>query len=303
MKLLIITQKVDNNDPILGFFHGWLKAFSGRFEVLTVICLGQGKFDLPANVKVLTLGKEVGVSKLTYICRFYAYIWRERRNYDAVFVHMNQEYVLLGSVCWFLMGKRIYMWRNHPDGTVLTSLAALFSRKVFYTSPKSYTARFNSPRRSLWRSAGKAVQMPVGIDTSFFRPDPSVVRIPGSVLFLGRVSPIKKVLEFMDWVETTDYTATIAGPIGDKEYGDKMMKRLSDKIKYVGPVNQNEALKLFQTHEIYVNKTPAGSFDKTIVEAAAAGCKLMVDNPAAQAINPQEHSLDRLVEKLAKELS
>lgn len=292
MKLLVVTQKVDPNDPVLGSFHRWLEALAPEFERISVICLEKGEYHLPSNVRVYSLGKEESKSVINYVIRFYQYIWQERNNYDAVFVHMNQEYVLLAGDLWRLMGKKVYLWRNHAKGNLLTSVAVWLAHKVFYTSPQSFTARFS-----------KAVQMPVGVDTDFFKPDPNVAKIPNSVLFLGRISPVKKVLEFIDWIHGTDYTATLAGPLGDKEYGEKVLKRLSERIKYVGPVTQREALKLYQSHEIYVNKTPAGSFDKTIFEAAACGMKLIVDNPDAQNINVAEHSLEKLVEKLKKELS
>lgn len=294
MKLLILTQKVDKNDPVLGFFHRWLEEFIRRFEKLTVICLGKGEHTLPPGIKVLSLGKEECVSKFRYLWRFYKYIWQERKNYNAVFVHMNQEYVLLGWKLWWLFGKKIYLWRNHAKGGFMTRLAVFLSQKVFYTSPSSYTAQFK-----------KAVQMPVGIDTGFFKPNPEILREKDSVLFLGRISPVKKVLEFINWVKETDYRATIAGPIlsEDREYGEQVLKSLNHKIKYIGPVTNEQARRLYQSHEIYVNKTPAGSFDKTILEAAAAGCKLMVDNPDAQNIKVEEHSLKLLMDKLKKEIA
>lgn len=34
MRLLIITQKVDENDAILGFFHGWIAEFAKHCEQL-----------------------------------------------------------------------------------------------------------------------------------------------------------------------------------------------------------------------------------------------------------------------------
>ena len=105
MRLLIITQKVNKNDPILGFFHRWIEEFAKRFEKLTVICLEKGEYSLPENVRVLSLGKEEGRSKAEYLSRFYRYIWEERNNYDAVFVHMNQEYVLLGWKFW-----KLWLW-------------------------------------------------------------------------------------------------------------------------------------------------------------------------------------------------
>jgi len=299
MRLLILTQKVAKNDPVLGFFHRWIKEFAKNFEKVTVICLEKGGYSLPANVSVLSLGKEDTMiyhsvlRRLYYICRFYKYIWQERKNYDAVFVHMNQEYILLGWKFWKLWGKKIYLWRNHAKGNILTDLAVLLSHKVFCTSPSSYTARFK-----------KTKLMPVGIDTEFFKPDPAVLRRPNSILFLGRIAPVKKVLEFIDWVKSTAYTATIAGPIlsEDRKYGEEVKRKLNDKIKLIGPVSQAEARKLYQSHETYANFTPAGSMDKTVFEAAASGAKLEVRNPDLKNVRVEDHSLTLLMQKLAEEM-
>ncbi len=293
MKLLVLTQKVDKNDPVLGFFHRWLEEFGSRFEKISVICLEKGTFNLPQNVHVYSLGKDERKSRLQYIWMFYKYIWDLRGQYDSVFVHMNQEYVLLGGEIWRAMGKRVYLWRNHAVGNILTRAAVVLSHKVFYTSPQSYTARFRN-----------AVQMPIGVDTEFFKPGENIERIQNSVLFLGRISPVKRVMEFLDWVKGKPYTATLAGPIleADKEYGEKVLRSLPSGAKYVGPVNQEEARELYQTHEIYANFTPAGSFDKTIVEAAACGMKLEIRNPDLQSVNVEEHSLSNLMDKLTKEI-
>jgi hypothetical protein len=99
MKLLILTQKVDAEDDVLGFMHHWLQVFSKSFETITVICLEKGIVNLPENIKVLSLGKEQKKSKLRYITRFYTYIFKERKNYDVVLVHMNKEYVVLADCC------------------------------------------------------------------------------------------------------------------------------------------------------------------------------------------------------------
>lgn len=295
MKLLVVTQKIDRNDPVLGFFHRWVEEFAKRFEKVTVICLEKGEYDLPANVEVLSLGKERGNSFVRYIVLFYKYIWEERRNYDKVFVHMNQEYALLAGDLWRLFGKKVYLWRNHAKGGLLTDMAVWIAHKVFYTSPSSYTARFK-----------KAVQMPVGIDTNFFKPDPSVKRIPDSYLFLGRIAPVKRALEFVEWFNTLDEkcTATVAGSAlpKDKAYEELVKSKASERIRFVGAVTQEEARKLYQSHEFYVNKTPAGSMDKTIFEALSCGCKLIVDNPDAQNISIEDHGLEKLMSKLQEEL-
>ena len=113
MNLLILTQKVDKNDAILGFFHSWILEFAKNYEKVTVICLYEGEHNLPNNVKVLSLGKEKGVSKITYLYNFYKFIFQERKNYDKVFVHMNQIYIILGGLFWKLSGKEIGLWYAH----------------------------------------------------------------------------------------------------------------------------------------------------------------------------------------------
>lgn len=299
MKLLIVTQKVDENDPVLGFFHRWLEEFAKRYEKIVVICLEKGKYHLSGNVKVLSLGKEEGRLKAEYISRFYKYIWQERKNYDAVFVHMNQEYVLLGWKFWILWGKKIFLWRNHAKGSLWTRIAVLLSNKVFCTSPQSYTAKFK-----------KTQVMPVGIDTDFFRPNSKVARMPNSVLFLGRIAPVKKVLEFIEWLKNQNFEiATIAGSAlprdaqYEKEVRNKVFQYgLEDKIKFIGSVTQEVARKLYQTHETYVNFTPAGSMDKTIVEAAACGMKLEVRNPDLKDFKVEDHSLKLLMTRLVDEM-
>lgn len=305
MKLLIVTQALDEKNPVLGFFVNWVREFSKNFEKVTVIALEVGEYQLPENVTVLSLGKEKLkienwklkiTSRLVYAFRFYKYIFQHRQAYDVVLVHMNQEYVLLAGDLWRLLGKQVYLWRNHAKGTILTDMAVWMAHKVFYTSPSSYTAKFP-----------KAVQMPVGIDTEFFKPDPAVVRIPNSVLFLGRISPVKKVLEFIDWVEEKGCATTIAGPIlpQDREYGERVKLKIENsklKINYVGPVDQEGARRLYQTHETYVNLTPAGSMDKTIFEASACGMRVEAENKEVRGLVNKDQSLKNLGDKLFKEI-
>jgi len=57
LKLLIITQKLDERDSVLGFFVGWVRELAKHFPQIIVVCLEKGEYDLPANVRGLSLGK------------------------------------------------------------------------------------------------------------------------------------------------------------------------------------------------------------------------------------------------------
>lgn len=279
MKLLIITQKINKNDPILGFFHGWIKEFAKHFESIIGICLEKGEYDLPANVKVLSLGKEIGQSRVKYILNFYKYIWRERNNYDAVFVHMNQEYVLLGAKLWFLMGKKVFMWRNHHVGSFLTDVAAFFCTKVFCTSKYSYTAKYK-----------KTVLMPVGIDTDLFEQNPEIKRLSRSILFLGRIAPIKKpdllinaLIELKK--QNVQFTASFYGdPLSvDQTYFESLKQRvngnnLSQQVVFHGGIPNKKTVEVYNQHKIFANLSTSGMYDKTIFEAMACGCLVLASN-------------------------
>src|SRR6185436_5037637 len=129
-----------------------------HYEEIQVICLKKGDYDLPKNVHVYSLGKEAAHGprswkRLLYIARLWRYVWRLRRSYGAVLVLQNQEYPLSAGWLWLLLGKKVYLWRNHYMGNWITAMAIFFCTKVFYTSRHSYTAHFS-----------KGVKMPVGID-------------------------------------------------------------------------------------------------------------------------------------------
>ncbi|MBU2263315.1 glycosyltransferase family 4 protein [Patescibacteria group bacterium] len=278
MRFLIITQKVDENDDILGFFHRWIEEFAKHCENVIVVCLQKEEYDLPANVKVLSLGKEKGKSRLKYIFNFYKYIWQERKNYDAVFVHMNQEYVLLGGLFWKFFGKKIFMWRNHGRGNIFTRIAIIFSDKVFCTSKYSYTAKFK-----------KTEIMPVGIDTEkFFAKGGSASgeKIQNSILSLGRISPIKnthvliEALRLLD-EKGVDFIANIYGnaPKRDLEYYKKIRKfgeglEKKRKLFFHKGIPNPKTPEIYSKHQFFINLTPEGSFDKTILEAMA--CRILV---------------------------
>lgn len=172
MKLLIVTQVVDRNHPILGFFHRWIEEFAKHTETLHVIALQVGEYELPKNVTVHSLGKEEGSGKIERVMRFYKYVWSLGDEYDAVFVHMNPEYVVLAGFWWRMMGKRVSLWYNHTVGSFWLRIAKFLVKRVFHTSPYAFPARYKNAER-----------MPAGIDTELFKPRPEVKKISKSIYY------------------------------------------------------------------------------------------------------------------------
>ena len=300
MRLLILTQAIDLDDPVLGFFCRWVEEFSKHCEHIHVICLKEGKHSLPANVSVHSLGKPSvakamegeGIrflSRIKYVWNFYKYLWSLRNEYDSVLVHMNQEYVLLGWKLWWLLGKRIILWRNHKKGSVWTRIAGFFAHTVCYTSSEAYVAKFKN-----------AHKMPIGIDTDFFKP--SKVPAPaGTILFLGRLDAVKKPDMFLRAMEILrrDGISVHADVYGDPTPGRESFARKlkSDfasfkRVSFHRSVRNDETPGIYNSHAIYVNLTPSGSFDKTIGEAMACGSVVVAANDAVRSAVPPACMVD-----------
>jgi glycosyltransferase involved in cell wall biosynthesis len=335
MKLLIITQKINKDDHWLSFFERWVAEFATHFESIKVICLEVGRHDLPSNVSVFSLGKETKQSRGRYLSRFFSEIIRTRHEYDAVFVHMNQEYVLLAGWLWRLWGKRVYMWRNHHAGSMLTDIAAAFCTNVFCTSKFSYTAKYP-----------KTILMPVGIDTSFFQPDPKVIRTPKSILFFGRVAPSKRPDLFVEVLgdlkqKGSAFSASLQGDSLPKDaaYHESLKTRAKEiglstqnsfdgaaettigatitreitvstanQLRFFPGTPNRDTPAVFSAYEIFVNLSSSGMYDKMIFEAMACGALVLASNKNLHGLIDERFIFaegDRLelAEKLEKLLS
>jgi len=273
MRLLICTQVVDKDDLVLGFFHRWIEEFAKQCENITVVCLKEGKHSLPDNVEVLSLGKEVGTSRVTRVWRFFRFIIARRNGYDAVFVHMNEEYVLLGGWLWKRWGKRVYMWRNHYIGSKRTDAAARWCNKIFCTSKFSYTMKY--PKTEL---------MPVGVDLERFVPLSDTSRDPRGILFLSRMAPSKRLEVLLhalallkkDGIHCN--AALYGSPQQEDEKYYESLKELArvlgidDMVAFHPGLPNSETPRLYNSYSIFVNCSISGMFDKTLFEAAACEC-------------------------------
>ena len=287
MRLLIFTQKVDRDDAVLGFFHTWITEISKMSESVEVICLEKGNYDLPKNVTVYAVGKGIGFGKLKYITGVYKYLFLIRGSYDRVFVHMNQEYVFSLGPYWKIMGIPVYLWRNHPDGSIFTTLAVALSTKVFCASTESFTARFK-----------KTVIMPAGINTEKYKHVTGAFRKKYSVCVVGRISPIKHVDLAIEAIkvlvsEGVQVSLDIVGPVPalDQKYFESLEKMvanssLSTVVRFLPAVNPDKISETYSGYEICLNLTDSGSFDKTIVESASCGAVPLVSNTSFKNLLP-----------------
>ena len=302
MKLLIITQKVDQNDPILGFFHNWLIELASNLPELKVICLQKGLVSLPANVEIKSLGKENCNKRIIRFINFFRLIWQWRNGYSHVFVHMNVKYIILAGWWWKLMGKKISLWHTHKSVGWQLIMAEKFCDKIFTASEKSFRL-----------SSKKVKIVGHGIDTDLFKPI-NQKKEYGLMLCVGRISQIKNQLNLVKIFHRLlknvpeAHLVIIGQPIlkSDNDYLQEIknyikQNKLENNINYFGPEKNDKLPLWYNRASLTVNLSETGSLDKDVLEAAACGCPIITMNEAFNNLLPNEclaTNLDQIEDKI-----
>lgn len=273
MNLLIVTQKIDKNDDVLGFFHPWVIEFAKNYEKVTVICLYKGERNLPSNVKVLSLGKEKGVSKIKYILNFFKYIWEERKNYDKVFVHMNPIYVVLGGLFWKLSGKKQALWYTHKNIDLKLRIAEKITDVIFSASKESF---------QLESKKLKIVGHGIDVDKYQYK---NIEQKKYTAVCVGRISPIKNQKLLVEAVDilvnekgVSDLRVALVGGFFDfddsyyksiKDFVDN--RGLNENVIFIGSVPNNFIHLYYYESTLSVNLAPTGGLDKVVLESLLCG--------------------------------
>lgn len=282
MKLLITTQVVDKKHPILGFFHRWVEEFAKYFERIDIICLQEGEHTLPNNVFVHSLGKEKGVSKVSYVVNFYKYFWRGlKQKPDFVFFHMGAIYNILAAPFYIFYPQRpkFYWWKTHGLLAFKDKLALRFVDRVFTAVAESFP--IDTKKRQI---VGHA------IDTNLFTISDKERLV--DILFVGRFSRIKRIEQVVEVVqqlvsEGEKISATIIGPVTDDVYYREIVDLIKEKnlqsiIRIKGPGPQQELLAEYQQAKVCMNPSEHEGLDKVVLEAMSAGAIPVTGNTACR---------------------
>lgn len=300
MRLLIVTQKIDENDAVLGFMHGWLAEFARQAESVMAVCLEKGQVSLPDNVSVFSLGKERNAPcsmfhvpffhRLLYTFRFLKYAISARSEYDAVFVHMNPEYVLIAGWFWKLWGKTVTLWYAHKSVPWHLRLALFFTDIVFTSTPSG----FRLP-------SGKVRVVGQGIDTERFNMEHGTRNIREEkfrIISVGRIAPAKDCETLIGAAEIlkrrtgAPFRVDIVGPTSvpsDKQYLERLKrvvaeKNLTDTIFFHAPVANKDLPQTLAAADLFVNMSHTGSMDKAVPEAMAVGLPVLTCNEAFKSV-------------------
>jgi glycosyltransferase involved in cell wall biosynthesis len=278
MKLLICTQAVDTQHSNLALFHRWIEEFAKHCEEISVICLYEGTHSLPPNVRIYSLGKEKNTPRFVRWINALRYSLTLGAQHDAVFVHMNPEYVVLGGWWWRLRGKKIALWYTHKSVDLKLRIAALFATVICTASAKSFRLRSTKVR-----------VMGHGIDTVLFSPKRHASEGVLHVATVGRISKTKQILEMVYACKELQsrnipFVFSIAGaPLlkDDMAYEQSIVEHSAGlPVQMLGAVPYEQLHFLLANQDVFLNLSLTGSVDRAVLEAAAMGVVPVTSNEA-----------------------
>ncbi len=284
-RLVVIAQMVNQDDDHRGFFIGWLRAFSKKFESVSVITVGIGDYSLPENVFVYSLGKEKKRNKVFQAILFYWYLIRVIKRSDAIFAHASPIFIVAAWPIALLFNRPLTLWYAHGHVSGLLKVAEKLSSLIFTSTPEGFRLKSTKVR-----------VIGQGIDTDVFKP--SYYQNKNlKIVSVGRISPSKDyetLFKALEIIAPTypDMTIELAGSTSssqDIEYQKHLSqllitKGLYDRVTFVGVVPNAHLPEFLNSACIFVNMSHTGSLDKAILEAMACGVPLLTCNEALESV-------------------
>ena len=274
MKLVVITQRVDPHDPVLGATVAKLRALAARVDELVVLALRVSDADLPDNVRVRSFDAPGPALKAV---RLLAALAPELRGRPvAVLAHMAPVYALVASTVTRPLRVPLLLWFTHWRASRTLQLAERVSTRVLSVNARSFPL-----------ASRKLVETGHGIEVPDLRPPSRPSDGTLRLLALGRTSPAKGLEVLLDAVQLLDdvpVCAELRGPsltVEEQRHRTVLAariaaERLEDRIELGGSVDQSDVGSLYEQSDVLVNNMRAGALDKVVFEAAAAGLPVIV---------------------------
>ncbi len=280
MKLLFITERINEQDDDLAFVIQWIEEFIRQGTNVEVICLYKGHFS--GSFLVHSMGKERRFGILHWRTQLRASVARRLQfarllwfivtlKYDRVFVHLSPVYLTAGSWWWFLTRTPVYLWYTHHAMTIHLRIAALLSKRMFAATPQSLPQYEGNPKKTIVNH---------GVNIDFWAPEPKLLETEGdryrlvSVHRLSRSKRLELVIEALTHLPAA-YTLSVYGRPLEPAYFEELKKlvkthKLQGRVTFHGPVPMPELRQVYPRHRLMVNMAYE-TIDKTMLEGMLYG--------------------------------
>jgi glycosyltransferase involved in cell wall biosynthesis len=266
VKFVVVTQRVDEDDPALGATVPKLRALAELVDELVVLALDAAPTRLPPNVRVRTFGSGGRARRTAYLSSALASEMRHRPT--AVLAHMAPVYAVVAAPIVRPARVPLLLWFTHWRASPLLRLAERLSTHVLSVDARSFPI-----------PTSKLVAVGHGIELGALvppRPDDGRLRL----LALGRTSPAKGLLPIIEAVRSVpEAELEIRGPSLTEEERRHRKELAALGVRVEPPITHANVHDAYARADALVNNMRAGALDKVVYEAAGAGLPVIVASP------------------------
>ena len=295
-QLLLFNLATDADDSALGFTVTWLAEFAKHVTAIDVITMRAGRFDLPPNVRVYSVGKEKGYSEFRRFFEFYRLLFRLLREhrYDACFAHMMPLFAVMAAPVLRLKKIPIVLWYAHKSVTPMLRLATKLVDRVVTSVPEGFRVKTEKVR-----IVGQGIPTDLFLPASPLRSEKSVF----SIVMVGRISMFKRIDLLFEAItaikrrapDITLAVKIIGEPLTaiDHDYAKRLTQQVHDHdleqiVEFTGKIAFAEIVPLYQAADCLVNLCPTGAIDKVVLEAMSCGVMPLVTNQSFHDVFSEE---------------
>lgn len=281
MRVIVVTQSVDPEDPVLGATVAKIAAIAARVDEVVVLADRAVAGVLPANCRVRLFASRSRTGRGARFARALFAELRRRPRPAALLAHMCPVYAVLAAPVARPFGTRVLLWYAHWNHTRMLELAVRLSSAVASVDERSVPVR--SP---------KVIGIGHGIEVSGF----TCAELPSGPLravALGRYSAAKGLETIVRAVAIARGRGldarlachgTAAHP-GEQDHLRQltMLVRdldVEDAVALGPPLPRSEIPALLASSSVLVNNMRPGAPDKVVYEACAACRPVLVSNPS-----------------------
>jgi glycosyltransferase involved in cell wall biosynthesis len=283
-RLVLVTQQLDEEHPVLAATLPKLHALARRVDEVTVMTAGVVRADLPANCRVRRFR---GGRVASFVSALSAEL---RPRPVGVLVHMTPVYATLAAPLARPLGVPVLLWFVHVRRRPRLWIGQRLATRVLTVDEASFP--YPSPR---------VVPIGHGIDVARFGCGPPDEGGPLRLLSLGRYGAVKRLDLIAEGVRRAcdggaDLRLAVHGAIltaaerEDRRRLEQTVARLElrNMVELADAVPQSAVPDLLARTHALVNATAAGSADKVVFEAAAACRPPLASSPAFARLLPDE---------------
>lgn len=315
MRVVMVTRLIDRQGVAWGFTHDWVKRLAEHVPHLDVVAHETGEHDLPANVTLISLGREHGASKIDVLRNLWHALDQTLPQADVLFVHGLPQYAIVSAHLLLKHRKPFVMWYTFGLLDWELRVSHAMATRIVTATRDSFPMK----------RSRKVTVVGHGVDFNDFTP-PDSRPAERTVISVGRVDPSKGVLELIEiasricampgneditfrWIG--DIPMQAPGGFGDQVTSLIREKGLEDRFIMVGGVPFADVHRAYEQSHVMISLSRTGSLDKVVLEAAGCGLPVLATGSVyrdvigedAPRLMAEEGNIDEITAKLAAVLA